>query len=55
MNHRKSEPAKEWGGHRRGKPAASQRAGVPLLKITRFEPKTILKCKLACKMYLKPK
>ena len=31
--------AKEWGGHRRGKPAALQRAGVPLLTFTNFEPK----------------
>ena len=49
------ERAEEWGGHRRGKPAALQRAGVSLLKIIRFAPKTISKCKLACKMYLKPK
>ena len=31
MNHR-PKLAEEWGGHRRGKPAALQRAGVPLLK-----------------------
>ena len=31
--------AEEWGGYRRGKPAALQRAGVPLLKITNFKPK----------------
>ena len=39
--------AKEWGGHRRGKPAALQRAGVPLLTFTNFEPKLHFKCR-AC-------
>ena len=48
------ERAEEWGGHRRGKPAALQRAGVSLLKIIRFAPKTISKRKLACKIYFKP-
>ena len=49
-----SELAKKGIGYRKGKTAALQRAGVSLLKIIRFAPKTISKCKLACKIYFNP-
>ena len=51
----RSQRAEEWGGYRRGKPAASQRAGVSLLKITRFEPKMISKCRLVGELNFNPK
>ena len=47
--------AKEWGGHRRGKPAALQRAGVPLLTFTNFELKLYFWADLSAYKALNPR
>ena len=52
MNYQKSELAKKGRGYRRGETAALQRAVSPLLKLTRFEPKTILNAGLSGEYFL---
>ena len=47
--------AKEWGGYRRGKPAALQRAGVPLLTFTNFELKLYFWADLSADKALNPR
>ena len=55
MSASRSLRVKEWGGYRRGKPATSQRAGVPLLAFTNFEPKLNFGAGLPGERNLKPK